>query len=138
MNLRRYHASLSQPRLLSSLIVNLLLLPPGPPGTGTLPVHADLDDGVKDQNVPENLLKVDEEIQGVGDAVLVSASRLPDYQLGVVSNEATEHSQPNPDLDLYKIMIGSMSRPQCTKTRFTWKRSGDLRRTLRNAMPRTE
>ena len=135
MNLWRFnitHHSLASYHL-------LLLLPPGPPGTGTLPVHADFDDGVKDQNVPENLLKVDEEIQGVGDAVLVSASRLPDYQLGVVSNEATEHSQPNPDLDLYKIMIaGSMSRPQCTKTRFTWKRSGDLRRTLRNAMPRTE
>ena len=61
------------------------------------------------------MLKVDEEIQGVGDVVLVSASRLPDYQLGVVSNEATEHSQPNPDLDLYKIMIGSMSRTQFKK-----------------------
>ena len=136
MNLWRFNITHHYHSLVSYHL--LLLLPPGPPGTGTLPVHADLDDGVKDQNVPENLLKVDEEIQGVGDVVLVSASRLPDYQLGVVSNEATEHSQPNPDLDLYKIMIGSMSRPQCTKTRFTWKRSGDLRRTLRNAMPRTE
>ena len=107
MNLRRFNITHHYHSLVSYHL--LLLLPPGPPGTRTLSVHADFDDGVKDQNVPENLLEVDEEIQGVGDAVLVSASRLPDYQLGVVSNEATEHSQPNPDLNLYKIMIGSMS-----------------------------
>lgn len=108
MNFRRYNITHHYHSLVPYHL--LLLLPPWPPGTGTLSVHADFDDGIKDQNVPENLLEVDEEIQCVGNIVLVSTSCLPDYQLGVVSNEATEHSQPNPDLDLYNIMVGLMNR----------------------------
>ena len=54
----------------------------------------------KDQNLPEDLDKVDEKIQGVGNEVLVSILGLPDDQLGVEHDETTEDSQPDPDVSL--------------------------------------
>jgi len=54
----------------------------------------------KDENLSENLDEVNEEIQGVGNEVLVSVPGLPDDQLCVEHDEATEDSQTDPNVCL--------------------------------------
>ena len=59
----------------------------------------------KDENLSENLDEVNEEIQGVGNEVSVSIPGLPDNQLGVEHDEATENRQTDPDVSLIKLRI---------------------------------
>ena len=54
----------------------------------------------QNKNFSEDLDKVDEKVEGMGDEVLVSHPGLPDDQLGVEHDEAAEHSQANPDVSL--------------------------------------
>ena len=69
----------------------------------------------KDQNLSEYLDKVDEKIQGVGNEVLVSILGLPDNQLGVEHDEATEDGQTDPNVCLNRLrsegQILLMSQP---------------------------
>ena len=57
----------------------------------------------KDENLPEDLDKVNEEVKGVGDEVLVSVPCLPDDHLGVKHDEPAEDGQPNVQMSLQKI-----------------------------------
>jgi len=54
----------------------------------------------QNKNFSEDLDKVDEKVEGMGDKVLVSHPGLPDDQLGVEHDEAAEHSQAKPDVSL--------------------------------------
>ena len=54
----------------------------------------------EDQNFPEDLDKVDEEVEGVGDEVLVSVPSLPDDHLGVEHDEAAEDGQADVQVSL--------------------------------------
>ena len=54
----------------------------------------------QNKNFSEDLDKVDEKVEGMGDEVLVSHPGLPDDQLGVEHDEAAEHSQAKPDVSL--------------------------------------
>ena len=54
----------------------------------------------QNKNFSEDLDKVDEKVEGVGDEVLVSHPGLPDDQLGVEHDKAAEHSQAKPDVSL--------------------------------------
>ena len=59
----------------------------------------------QDQNFSEDLNKVNEEVQRVGNEVLVSIASLPDDDLGVEHDEATEDTKTNPDVSLKTIII---------------------------------
>ena len=59
----------------------------------------------KDEDLPEHLDKVNEEVQRMGNEVLVSISGLPDYKLGVEHDEPTEDSQANPDMCLDRVRV---------------------------------
>ena len=54
----------------------------------------------QNKNFSEDLDKVDEKVEGVGDEVLVSHPGLPDDQLSVEHDEAAEHSQSDPNVSL--------------------------------------
>ena len=54
----------------------------------------------EDEDLPEDLDEVDEEVEGVGDEVLVSVPGLPDDHLGVEHDEATEDGQPDVEVGL--------------------------------------
>ena len=54
----------------------------------------------KDENLPEDLDKVNEEVKGVGDEVLVSIPGLPDDHLGVKHDEPAEDGQPDVQMSL--------------------------------------
>ena len=54
----------------------------------------------EDEDFPEDLDKVNEEIQGVGDKVLVTIASLPDDDLGVEHDEPTEDGQANVEMSL--------------------------------------
>ena len=54
----------------------------------------------EDEDFPEDLDKVNEEIQGVGDEVLVTIASLPDDHLGVEHDEPTEDCQANVEMGL--------------------------------------
>ena len=54
----------------------------------------------QNKNFSEDLDKVDEKVEGMGDEVLVSHPGLPDDQLGVEHDEAAEHSQSDPNVSL--------------------------------------
>ena len=54
----------------------------------------------QNENFSEDLNKVDEKVEGVGDEVLVSHLGLPDNQLGVEHDEAAEHCKAKPDVGL--------------------------------------
>ena len=57
----------------------------------------------KDKNLPEDLDKVDEEVEGVGNKVLVPVPGLPDDHLGVKHDEPTEDCQSDVQMSLQKI-----------------------------------
>jgi len=54
----------------------------------------------EDEDLPEDLNKVDEEIQGVGNEVPVTVTGLPDNDLGVEHDESTEDDQANVEMGL--------------------------------------
>lgn len=54
----------------------------------------------QNKNFSEDLDKVDEKVEGMGDKVLVSHPGLPNDQLGVEHDEAAEDSQAKPDVSL--------------------------------------
>jgi len=54
----------------------------------------------EDENLPEDLNKVDEEIQGVSNEVPVTIAGLPDNDLGVKHDESTEDGQANVQVGL--------------------------------------
>ena len=54
----------------------------------------------KNQNFSEDLNKVNEKVEGVGNEVLVSVASLSDDHLGVEHDEATEDCQSNPEVSL--------------------------------------
>ena len=54
----------------------------------------------EDEDLPEDLDEVDEEVEGVGDEVLVSVPGLPDDHLGVEHDEAAEDGQPDVEVGL--------------------------------------
>ena len=57
----------------------------------------------KDKNLPEDLDKVNEEVEGVGNEVLIPVPCLPDDHLGVEHDEPTEDGQPNVQMSLQEI-----------------------------------
>ena len=59
----------------------------------------------EDQNFPEDLDKVDEEVEGVGDEVLVSVPSLPDDHLGVEHDEAAEDGQADVQVSLQQCLM---------------------------------
>ena len=69
-----------------------------PPETGVVLSSKDAEDQIfyllheKDENLSENLDEVNEEVQWVGNEVPVSVPGLPDDQLCVEHDEATEDS----------------------------------------------
>jgi len=54
----------------------------------------------EDEDLPENLDKVNEQIERVGNEVLVTIASLPDDDLGVEHDESTEDCQPNVNMCL--------------------------------------
>ena len=54
----------------------------------------------EDEDLPEDLGEVDEELEGVGDEVLVSAASLLNDHLGVVHDESTEEEEAGPQVSL--------------------------------------
>jgi len=54
----------------------------------------------QDQNLSENLHKIDEQIERVGNEVTVSVLGLPDDDLSVEHDEATEYKEPDVQMDL--------------------------------------
>ena len=54
----------------------------------------------EDEDLPEDLDEVDEEVEGVGDEVLVAVPCLPDDHLGVEHDEPTEDGQANVEVCL--------------------------------------
>jgi len=54
----------------------------------------------EDEDLPEDLDKVNEEIQGVGNEVSVTITSLPDDDLGVEHDESTEDGQANIQMGL--------------------------------------
>ena len=54
----------------------------------------------QNKNFSEDLDKVNEKVERVGNEVLVSHPCLPDDQLGVKHDEAAEDCQANPDVSL--------------------------------------
>lgn len=54
----------------------------------------------EDEDLPEDLDKVNEEIQGVGDEVFVTIASLPDDDLGVEHDEPTEDCQADVEMSL--------------------------------------
>ena len=59
----------------------------------------------KDKNLPEDLDKVNEEVEGVGNEVLIPVPCLPDDHLGVEHDEPTEDGQPNVQMSLQEINL---------------------------------
>lgn len=60
----------------------------------------------KNENLSENLNKVNEQVQGVGNKVPVTIASLSDDYLGVKHDKSTENSQTNPNVSLTKQEIG--------------------------------
>jgi len=56
----------------------------------------------EDEDLPEDLDEVDEEIEGVGNEVLVTIASFSDDDLGVKHDESTEDGQPNVKMCLEK------------------------------------
>jgi len=56
----------------------------------------------KNENLSENLNKVNEQVQGVGNKVPVTIASLSDDYLGVKHDKSTENSQTNPNVSLEK------------------------------------
>ena len=54
----------------------------------------------EDEDLPEDLDEVDEQVEGVGDEVLVTVPRLPDDHLGVEHDETAEDGQTNVEVCL--------------------------------------
>ena len=54
----------------------------------------------EDEDLPEELDEVDEEVEGVADGVLVAPPPLLDDGLGVVHHEAAEDQQAAPEVQL--------------------------------------
>ena len=61
----------------------------------------------EDEDLPEDLDEVDEQIEGVGNEVLVTIASLSDDDLGVKHDESTEDGQPNVKMclrfDMFKV-----------------------------------
>ena len=91
----------------------------------------------KDENLPEDLDEVNEEVKGVGNEVLVSVPCLSDDHLGVKHDEPAEDSQPNVQMSLQKIYSISVQLvPVPVHLYATWKSSWDLKKMLRNPRKR--
>ena len=58
----------------------------------------------KDENLPEDLDKVNEEVKGMSNEVLVSIPSLPDDHLGVKHDEPAEDGQPDVQMSLQKLV----------------------------------
>ena len=58
----------------------------------------------KDENLPEDLDKVNEEVKGMSNEVLVSIPGLPDDHLGVKHDEPAEDGQPDVQMSLQKLV----------------------------------
>ncbi len=56
--------------------------------------------GENDENLPEDLNEVNEELDGVADEVAVSATFLLNDHLGVPNDEATEEKKSSPKINL--------------------------------------
>ena len=57
--------------------------------------------GEDDDDLPEDLDEVDEELDGVADVVAVAAPLLLDDHLGVPDDEAAEQQEAAPEIDLF-------------------------------------
>ena len=89
----------------------------------------------KDENLPEDLDEVNEEVKGVGNEVLVSVPCLSDDHLGVKHDEPAEDSQPNVQMSLQKF--DSICVQLVPKHMYgTWNSSWDLKKMLRNPRKR--
>ena len=64
----------------------------------------------KNQNFSEDLNKVNEEVQRVGNEILVSIASFPDDHLGVEHDKSTEDCQSNPEMSLIIIALLSVYR----------------------------
>ena len=58
--------------------------------------------GQNDKNLSEDLNEVDEELDGVADEVVVSATLLLNDHLGVPNDESTEEKKTSPKINLLK------------------------------------